>query len=588
MKYLTRKANSNNYYVRVPIPLELQPFHGKKKEIWRSLGTPDRREAQSRAYRMVADVRDELAGKQNEAVIEPALVVPNQDQMEKAAIRYYEMLVEADLEERSCDPVMFREFWEPKGNKKVLKMFQGKFAVGDYTEVAVDDWAHEYGFDLKPETPREREFAQLLMRATLEATRRAIEHDQGKVGGKPEDTLFRAKGRRSPQSSALGTTAPTEAKSEPSLLELFEKHKQHQASRLKSDTLEQRRKPIRRFVEFVGESTAPSQITKAQARDWRDALRQWPLKADQRKEFAGLDFGQVIRKNETLGIKVISERSIAKYVSEVSSLLTWMVKDGYVEANVFDNLHLRPGKGQPVERTFTDEQLVRLFASPLFTGCAGPDGHQPTRPGTYMIRDWRFWLPVLAAFTGARQSELAQLEIADVAESEGIPYLRITNSGEDRGKSVKNKFSVRNLPLNPMVVDLGFLQYVDSVRKKGGAQVFPETNRDKRGAFADVSKFYQKYFKAISLRDHRGQNAVFHSFRHRFTDELRRNYPPEWFKPLLGHSGRDITSGYGESEALSLERRYDMIKTIEYPMVDWSAVGPYGTTSSASHKFERK
>lgn len=99
--------------------------------------------------------------------------------------------------------------------------------------------------------------------------------------------------------------------------------------------------------------------------------------------------------------------------------------------------------------------------------------------------------------------------------------------------------------------------------------MFPETKRDSRGTFADVSKFYQQYFKLIGLKDDEGRNAVFHSFRHRFTDELRRNYPPEWFKPLLGHSGRDTTSGYGESEALSLQRRFEIVSSIDYSMVDW-------------------
>src|SRR5690606_3321822 len=116
------------------------------------------------------------------------------------------------------------------------------------------------------------------------------------------------------------------------------------------------------------------------------------------------------------------------------------------------------------------------------------------QPGSHKINDWRFWLPVLAAFTGARQGELAQLEVADVKERHGIHFLHITNRGEDPDKAVKNKFSIRSVPLNATVIELGFLEHVAAVRTTGAGRVFPDAKRDTRGAFSTVSKFYQAYF----------------------------------------------------------------------------------------------
>lgn len=441
MKYLTKRPNSSNYYVRVPVPQDIQVKLGRK-EVWRSLGTANRKEAEARVFRAVANIKDEFAGLQDgEATHDPQLFIPSDRQIEQAAVEVYHMLVEDDLEERAHDTQVFREFWTSDGHKSAIKRLQAAFAVGDYSEIDVEYWASLFGFDLAPETPAWRSFAQLLMRARMESARRAKDHDKGEIGNRPKDKLFR-KGQVQ-KLAASNAVKNSKAAAEPGLLELFGKHSRHEASRLRPDTLAQRVKPVRRFVEFVGMDIPPSKITKAHAREWRDALREWPLKADQRKVFAGLDFNRIIERNKALGIPTISDRSLAKYVSEVSALFSWMVKEGYVEANVFDNLHIQPGSSKQLERTFSDEQLAKLFASALFTGSEGPDKRGIHKPGSCRVRDWRFWLPILAAFTGARQAELAQLEIKDIGTQEGVYYLRVTNSGEDPGKSVKNKFSVR-------------------------------------------------------------------------------------------------------------------------------------------------
>jgi hypothetical protein len=49
--------------------------------------------------------------------------------------------------------------------------------------------------------------------------------------------------------------------------------------------------------------------------------------------------------------------------------------------------------------------------------------------GPYRIRDHRFWLPLLALFSGARLGELCQLSVDDVREIEGVWCLEITPGG---------------------------------------------------------------------------------------------------------------------------------------------------------------
>lgn len=125
--------------------------------------------------------------------------------------------------------------------------------------------------------------------------------------------------------------------------------------------------------------------------------------ADQRRDFAGLDFNEVLKKNEDLAIKPISERTVAKYVSEVSAVFKWLSKEGFVETNVFDGLHVNLPRDRSERKPFLDNQMVTLFTSPLFMGSAGTRGRHILQPGRHKTNDWRFWLPILAAFTGARQ-----------------------------------------------------------------------------------------------------------------------------------------------------------------------------------------
>lgn len=584
-RHLTRRSGSNNYYVRVAVPLHLQSSVGRK-EIWRSLGTADLREAKSRVYAEIASIQRGWHNEISATTLEARIEEPSRPELEAAARKYYQMQVEADLDERVHDPEMVRQFYRKKRFQKEERQLSKAFALGDYSSIDIEYWAEVFGFRFVPGSLLEREFAQFLMRADIEATRRFADHDKGVIGAKPKDKFF----SKSSDAIALGeerdtATSPDVFRNGLSFSDLYDLHRLQLAGRLKEDTLAQRWKCIRRFAEYVGSKVEPVGVTKAMARDWRNALREWPMKADQRSDFKGLDFGQVLARNNELGFSPISARTRAKYVSEVSAFFTWARREGYVEKNPFDDLHEQLPNRPAKSRTFTDAQLGTLFSSPLFVGFRSEDARGIATPGETRACDWRFWLPILAAFTGARQGELAQLELADVREKEGIQFLRITNQGEDPLKSLKNAYSRRSIPLHSRVLELGFIPYVERIRSSGSSQIFPELLRDKRGAFADVSKFYQKYFRWIGLNKEEDRRIVFHSFRHRFTDELRRSFTEHQIKPLLGHSGVGTTGGYGEKEALSLQVRREMIETVSYGNVDWDALLLPGSPHTAQRGY---
>jgi len=194
-----------------------------------------------------------------------------------------------------------------------------------------------------------------------------------------------------------------------------------------------------------------------------------------------------------------------------------------------------------------------------------------SRPRKYRIRDWRYWIPLIAIFTGARQDEISQIELADIQMKEGVDCIYITNEGGRTGKSLRTKMSKRRVPIHSMLLKIGLLNFVNISREAGAVSLFPELRRDSKGHFNEISKLYQKYFAKIKIKTLDPIPTNFHSFRHNFSDELRReNAQDEAFKSLLGHAGKGVTTGYGIKEVLGLPRRKDLVETVTYVGVDFS------------------
>lgn len=117
---------------------------------------------------------------------------------------------------------------------------------------------------------------------------------------------------------------------------------------------------------------------------------------------------------------------------------------------------------------WSGEELRALFASPIWTGC-----HRFFRSevGSEIIRDARFWLPLLGLFHGNRLEEFAQLRREDLGQEAGVWFLHITDEDD---RQLKNDQSRRKVPLHPEMIRIGFLDYVANVTQTAKDQLFPE------------------------------------------------------------------------------------------------------------------
>lgn len=163
-----------------------------------------------------------------------------------------------------------------------------------------------------------------------------------------------------------------------------------------------------------------------------------------------------------------------------------------------------------------------------------------------------YWLPLLALFTGARVEELGQLRPSDVTQiiypdDNGVDrkgwFLRITED-EEEGLRIKNAGSERLVPLHPELERLGFIAFVDAMRKARHARLFYLLRPDKYGRYtAKWGEWWSAYMRAeCGVSDRR---MVFHSFRHTFKHYAGHVGMIEGVqRQIMGHSPGDVADEY--------------------------------------------
>lgn len=96
----------------------------------------------------------------------------------------------------------------------------------------------------------------------------------------------------------------------------------------------------------------------------------------------------------------------------------------------------------------------------------------------------------LALFTGARQGELTQLYVSDIADIEGVPCFNIRDA--EAGQRLKNANARRLVPIHSVLIDLGFLRYVEQLRVAGVERIFQELSLRRDGYGHAASNWFRR------------------------------------------------------------------------------------------------
>ena len=223
-------------------------------------------------------------------------------------------------------------------------------------------------------------------------------------------------------------------------------------------------------------------------------------------------------------VERIAPGTVNNIIADIAAMFKYAKRREWVSDSYFSEMTLRDTTPAHKKRQpFTKDELALLFGPGFIKACGRIS--------------WRFWLPLLGLFTGARLDEIAQAQVDDVREIDGIWCLVVESSDE---KSVKTLSGNRSIPLHSFIVnDLGFLKFVDSQRAEGERELFPGLKRVQGRKGHYLTKWFGEYRDALGIL----KTRTFHSLRKNFSKCLALNdVPISMIKRLDGHSlASDVT-----------------------------------------------
>jgi integrase len=482
------------------------------------------------------------------------LRVPTETELQRAAttlgyVRTDLSIAEWWAEAKSNQTGAHRRFIESLEQRRQRYLEQRETGMLEFWRCVANHLLEKNSWHL-PCTQTYDRFVQLSAEAIIDRLRVEIEIRNGNFAAEPTSKVVRA-----------GLTCS--AQPDESILRLFSRYSAQRLAekRKRADTLRQDEIVLRHFAGFIGDDRSVRTIERAEVRDWRDTLAALPPGFSSSKAYSGLSLRDAAAKARSVGASKRSLVTVNKYLSTVSPFLSWCVRNGFADRNPCDGLFYDLPKGSNPRPPFSAAQLEILFASPLFTGCEC-DGREHI-PGRHKVRDWRFWIPLICFFTGARISEVAQLKVGDIGESDGVPFIYIRHN-EAEGQTTKSGRS-RIAPIHPKLVELGFFDL--AAQREAGEALFPQLRRNSRGNIgATASRFWRKYLTKLGLKT-KGLGS--HSFRHLLADRLREaGYINEEIRVILGHTQKSVTSGYGLLPEGTVLRLSEMIEKLSFIEVD--------------------
>ena len=524
MGFTLLERRGARYYFRQRVPVDLQEHFGRG-ELRRSLGTADPREARrrlkleaTRAEKTFERMRrDAMTNEQFRKIAEEYLH-STLDYCERlrgeGVVPETDLVLEGNLYALSDRHERYTEALADLGVKETRKRGL-KLAEGLVSEVLKDR-----GLSLDKDTEEYAFFARELLKRAVEVCKVEGERLQGNY-------QYDRQRLYAPQVVAQSGTTETPKASGPLLSEVIAAYAQEHTVTMKkwTEKTEQENSSILAvFLELIGDRDIDV-ITHKELMKVRAELVKVPSNPKKGKDREGKSLKTLI----AMKLPPMSQSTANKYLIRLASFWKWAVKHEYAAKNVAEGLTLGKPKGRASEARdiYETADIQRMFAA-LEYDSAVPE---------------RFWIPLVGLYSGMRLDEVCQLHLTDVKELEGVPCFSVNEEGN---KKVKTQAGKRVVPVHPVLIELGLLEYVRTVQPQGAVQLWPNLKKKRDGYSQDFGKWFQRFNRREVTKD---PKKVFHSFRHGVTDCLKQAGVEESLAgELVGHENEKVTYGrYGKN-----------------------------------------
>lgn len=253
--------------------------------------------------------------------------------------------------------------------------------------------------------------------------------------------------------------------------------------------------------------------------------------------------------------KCLSPAKVKDHISTLSSLFKWATRHDYMLKNPAEGLIPKLDKRNSGHKPYAVEEL-QLIVEKLHEVYQGAEAYKT-------------FVPLIALFSGMRHGEIAQLWKKDIEDKDGVKCFRI--HGEDGGKyrRLKKPKSVagwRSVPIHPTLVELGLLDYIDSIED---GHLWPEMYWSDTKKFSRHSDYYGKFNRKHITTDKR---KVFHSFRSNFTNGLKqKQVSQDMIREIIGHELED-TMNMHYADAYEVVLKKEAVERLAYEGVDFSCL----------------
>lgn len=206
--------------------------------------------------------------------------------------------------------------------------------------------------------------------------------------------------------------------------------------------------------------------------------------------------------------------TINKLLTQLSTVMDWAKNNGLIAHSYDKGLKIERG-AESDRRPFSREEVATIMA------------HANALPAS----DWKRWAISLGVLTGARIGELYQLAQGDVKQADGVTVIDINK--DEQGKTLKNDFSVRQVPLVDGAYGFSLKAFLEWVATEPG-KLFKAKKHYFNKPLNDALR------EPLGLAS--GGNQSFHSLRHSLSGLLKAAATPEVIsQAITGHSSGNIT-----------------------------------------------
>lgn len=257
-------------------------------------------------------------------------------------------------------------------------------------------------------------------------------------------------------------------------------------------------------------------------------------------------------RDHLLGVEKLSAKTVSDiYLSTVRSVFAWAHENELLPENVAEKVRQpKPKRVNSRETGYTDAEALAVLRA-CRAHVPKPNQFGYVRETPHMTAA-KLWAPLLAAFSGARISEITQLRKEDIREEGGRWIARIT---PDAGTVKAGGY--RDIPLHRQVIALGFIAFVQA---SAPGPLFHGATEP--GRFADaaqnISDELGKWLHSLKLVP-KGVRPNY-GWRHRLkTQALELGLTMRVIDAMQGHSGRTAGENYGDVTILAKARVIDAL-----------------------------